>query len=255
MLVLLALIAVCSLLGPCCGPTGVEGGQGDILWTDSYTFKGNCSQRPVHSYFHVNSTAHLVELDVTYQAIGGFPGSDMTIYGPDSFVVDSVFVTNMSHSMELMDLTKRGRWSVKVGVSFCGPEQSVEFVLRISVMNRHLAVPVVEKDRSDLDEPVPVSMKDFGMRPGESYRLDLGNGEVTDWMVSDTAVSYEEPGTYEIKAMVQVADGEVTGWSEPVIVEVRESGQANKGFSPEGMAIAVILVIVLIILHLALRKG
>ena len=117
--------------------------------------------------------------------------------------------------------------------------------------NRLLETPVLVTMMPKAGGGAKLSMEGLRLGDGESYRLDLDNGTLTQWMVSGEGgaieqLRYREPGTYYVKARVRTADGNVTGWSDPVVIEVSETGSEGDEIADTGRFAVLIMAMFII---------
>lgn len=258
LLAIVTIVAMVSLLGPCCRTAGGFG-EGDMppdqmFWTEVYTTTGSCSAKPVQTMFHVNDTALSVVVNVTFHTNEMVPGADLSISGPDTYVIKVVTIWNRSHSLEIVELENRGKWSGRVSLTACGVLGAIGFTMNISVDNRYLGSVTADRTTAWTDDPVIFSASGLGLEQGESYRLDLGNDIVTDWKDEDIAVRWDAEGYYLVRTMVRTADGRTTGWSDYMEVEVQGEVE-RKALSTDGGVIALSLLMALLMLYAVVRRS
>jgi hypothetical protein len=165
-------------------------------------------------------------------------------------VVETYTITTNYYHVEFKDIEERGLWSMSVSFQACGIEKAIDYSGALNVSNRLLKRPVLVTTMPKAGAKTLVSLDDLRLGEGESYRLDLDNGSLTQWKAWNEGdaiqqVEYEEPGIYNVKVMVRAADGNSTGWSAPVVIDVAEADAEGTDIAGPGRVTALILVMFL----------
>jgi hypothetical protein len=229
-------------------PTIVQGDPTtSTYWDDTHIYLGNCTQKPVHEYFSVNDTAQYIDIVINFKTNMTFPGAILEVKGPDSYDVVSENVDALDFHTKVTILNKRGLWSAVLSMNYCTFQSPVEFQVHLKVHNRHLGtVSTVTKGKVVEGETLYVRLIDFRVVQGEQARLDLGDGRITNIGDASTyEISYNDPGTYTVRAQVLSSDGTSTGWREGPEVTVEKVAADSSGpmtFSSTGATIALVLL-------------
>jgi hypothetical protein len=246
MCMVLTLLLTSASLGPLTFVTGAPEGTSQH-WDDTHRYLGNCTQKPVHEYFSVNDTAQYIDIVINFKTNMTFPGAILEVKGPDSYDVISENVDELDFHTNVTLLNKRGLWSVVLSMNYCTFQSPVEFQVHLKVHNRHLGTLTTDnKSKVDKGETLHILLNDFQLAQGEQVHLDLGDGRIANLGNKTTYdITYNDPGTYTIKAQVLSSDGTATGWRTGPHITVQDAAAGSSGpmtLSYTGVAIALVLI-------------